>query len=180
MKTKVKIVTTVFSILLALTIMTFAVYAASIQTLIVTNSVSFVSEHVLATVTGWGSGASLEVPIYSDYCTVDKNLTMVWNIGTLSPETDTSLIVLSILVRNDSSERYLAVSYGSAFFTGQMEGNVTRICKVNNVDFVSGEMEIGTINPTESMTIEISLTITDIGKNAHFNNDFAIELINVV
>ena len=50
MKLKSRIVSTIMSMCLALGVMGFAVYAAATQILTVTNTVNFVSDHVLATV----------------------------------------------------------------------------------------------------------------------------------
>lgn len=139
MKLKIRIATTIMSMTLALGVMVFAVWAAATQTLNVTNTVSFVSNHVLATVTGSVQGAEAglgSVDLFYESITtsptVNQNDLTPWEIGDIGFENENEPINIFILIQNNSLERYF--TFELAFAEANISENTNMSRVVNHFD----------------------------------------------
>ncbi|MFA6860613.1 MAG: leucine-rich repeat domain-containing protein [Clostridia bacterium] len=195
MKIKFKIISTAMSMCLAFVIMGFAVWAASTQTLSVTNTVNFTSIHVLSTVTGTVAGAKAET--FANYGPVstlagdEEGKLGTWAIGSAMEFADeTEPIVITLTIVNNSDERSLSFELsGQAYagFNGTNLGdtNIDRTCvysinnatPVTNATYTSGTINIEAL---KTATIVMTLDISDNGKSVTaFNNSFSATLRNV-
>jgi len=180
---------------LALVVMGFAVWAASTQTLAVTNTVDFTSIHVLSTVSGTVTGAKAET--FANYGPVstlagdEEGKLGTWAIGSAMEFADeTEPIVITLTIVNNSDERSLSFELsGQAYsaFNGTNLGdtNIDRICvysinnatPVTNATYTSGAINIEAL---KTATIVMTLDISDNGKSVTaFNNSFSAILRNV-
>jgi len=195
MKIRFKIVSTIVSMCLALAVMGFAVWAASTQSLLITNTVDFVSIHVLSTVTGSVTGA--KIGTFEDYGPVitlagdEEGKLGTWAIGSAMEFADeTEPIVITLTIVNNSDERSLSFELGGqayAGFNGTNLGdtNIDRTCiysisnatPITNATYTSGAINV---EPLKTATIVMTLDISDNGKSVTaFNNNFAVTLRNV-
>ena len=188
---------------LALSVMAFAVWAAATQTLSITNTVSFVSEHVLATVTGEVTGALAETFTNYNEGTVGEGKTTTtdtradtnqlgdWNIGTDMQFFDENApIYITITVINNSAERPLSFELTGYYYDAWNGSNLgdKNITRGVTYAITDGEGEISgvyaggeaQVQPLEKATIVIRLDITDTGKSVTaFNNSFIMILRNI-
>ena len=201
MRLKTRIATTIMSMALALGVMTFAVYAAATQTLSVTNTVSFVSQHVLATVTGWVTGAY--EGSFTDYTELtrgegkttttaddDDGVLGTWEIGdNMQFANENAPIFVNITVKNNSLERRLSfelIGYQYGAWNGIDLGdkNIDRAVtySIDNEVPASGTYAGGEaqVEPLATATIVIRLDITNTGKSVSaFDNSFTMKLRNI-
>ncbi|MFA6860611.1 MAG: leucine-rich repeat domain-containing protein [Clostridia bacterium] len=195
MNIRFKIASTVMSMCLALAVMGFAVWAASTQTLPVTNTVDFTSIHVLSTVSGTVTGA--EEGTFTNYGPVstlagdEEGKLETWAIGSaLEFANETEPVVVTLTIVNNSDERALSFELsGQAYeaFNGTNLGdtNIDRTCvysinnatPVTNATYTSGAISIESL---KTATIVMTLDISDNGKSVTgFNNSFSMTLRNV-
>ncbi|MFA6860256.1 MAG: leucine-rich repeat domain-containing protein [Clostridia bacterium] len=195
MKIRLKIVSTVLSMCLALVVMGFAVWAASTQSLPVINTVDFTSIHVLSTVSGSVSGAKADT--FANYGPVStlagdaEGKLGSWAIGSaMEFDEEIEPIVITLTIVNNSDERSLTFELNNQSYTdfnGVNLGNtnIDRTCKfsinnsvpVENVSYISGEIAV---EPLKTATIVLTLKISDTGKSVNsFNNAFNTTLRNV-
>ncbi|MFA6860535.1 MAG: leucine-rich repeat domain-containing protein [Clostridia bacterium] len=195
MKTRLKIVSTMISMCLALVVMGFAVWAALTQTLPVVNTVDFISIHVLSTVTGTVTGAKAET--FANYGPVStlagdpEGKLGTWAIGSaMEFANETEPIVITLTIVNNSDERSLSFELsGQAYdaFNGTNLGgtNIDRTCvysinnasPITNATYTSGAI---TVEALKTATIVTTLDISDNGKSVTaFNNGFSTTLRNI-
>ena len=164
-----------------------------------TNTVSFVSNHVLATVTGEVDGA-LE-GTYKEYAS--KTTLASDSVSTLGEwqvnadehthvrfASELQPILLTITIRNNSLERALSfelsgflyeawngVNLGEMNITRGVTYSIDNAAPVNNALYTS---QIVNVEPTKTAVIVISLEITDTGISVNdFDNSFTMILSNV-
>ena len=208
MKLKTRIASTVMSMALALGVMTFAVYAAATQTLSVTNTVSFVSDHVLAHVTGqvegakaWEGGA-----VNWTYGTVTTNPTVNlneldnWEIGHIDFFDENAPINIFILIENYSLERMFTFELVFNAVNNQLTSNINR--DVNYFDGYNAEYDLEgyiadydlksadvvlqsygngqeQVQASTAKIIVVTLSIANTGLSVNsFNNGFTVTLLN--
>jgi len=180
---------------LALMVMGFAVWAASTQTLPVTNTVDFVSIHVLSTVTGTVTGA--KTGTFTNYGPVstlagDPEGTLgTWAIGSATEfAVETEPIVITLTIVNNSDERSLSFELSGQAYTGFNgtnlgDTNIDRTCvysinnlaPITNATYTSGAINVEAL---KTATIVITLDISDNGKSVTaFDNSFSTTLRNV-
>ena len=183
------------SIVLTLGVMGFAVFAAASQTLTVTNTVSFVSEHVLATVVGTVSGAEDKTFLYYAETTTTaqdaEGKLGTWQVGdSVRFAQEDGPIVLTINITNNSSERSLSfdlfgfsysawngINLDNTNITREVTYWVTNATPIVAATYVSGQV---VVEPTKVATIEISLSVHNTGKSVNaFNNSFTMILRNI-
>ena len=208
MKLKTRIVSTVMSMALALGVMTFAVYAAATQTLSVTNTVSFVSDHVLAHVTGqvegekaWDSGT-----VNRTYGKVTTNPTVGfnelddWEIGHIDFFDENAPINIFIMIENYSLERMFTFELEFDTVNDPEDTNIDRDVNFFNGYHVENDLEAyiadyynpenesivlykynGKENVEKETTkiLVVTLSIVDTGLSvSSFNNAFSVTLLN--
>jgi len=195
MKIRFKIVSTVMSMCLALAVMGFAVWAASTQTLPVTNTVDFTSIHVLSTVTGTVTGA--EEGTFTNYGPVStlagdpEGKLGTWAIGSATEfANEQEPIVVTLTIVNNSDERSLSFELSGQAYTGfngtNLGGtNIDRTCvysinnasAITNATYTSGAINVEAL---KTATIVMTLDISDNGKSVTaFDNSFIATLRNV-
>jgi len=195
MKLKMKIASTILSMSLALGIMGFAVYAAATQTLFVTNTIDFVSVHVLATVTGTVTGAM--EGSYTNYAATttlageEDGKLGTWAIGdTMEFDDETENIEITISILNNSIERSLSFEIGNQV-QSVLNGvdiddtniNRTVFYSINNTvpildeTYAGGAVEVE-VGATAVIVIVLQITNTEKSVTA-FNNAFTLTLRNV-
>lgn len=180
------------SMALSLGVMGFAVYAAATQTLVVNNTVNFVSNHVLASIvgdmeeaTGDDMNAHYEGTVGADS---PEDSFAPWNIGDVEfAEQDTD-ITIRIVITNLSKQRSLSFELVQTLhdsWNGDLgTTNVTRTVNyaTTNTPETNGEYHEGEVlvQPEQVATIVITLAITDTGKSVdQFDNSFTLTLRNV-
>ena len=208
MKLKTRIVSTVMSMALALGVMTFAVYAAATQTLSVTNTVSFVSDHVLAHVTGQVEGAKVwdggdvnwTYGKVTTTPTVNLNELDNWEIGHIDFFDENAPINIFILIENYSLERMFTFELEFNMVNDPEDTNIDR--EVNYFNGYDAEYDLedyiadydlssedvvlqsygsGTVEVQASTAkiIVVTLGIADTGLSVNsFDNGFSITLLN--
>lgn len=208
MKVKAKIVSTILSMVLALGVMGFAVYAAATQTLIVNNTVSFVSKHVLARVTGHVDGAHAGDDIVLSYGTEETgpndSQLAPWQItendATLVFQDENKPINIFIMLQNYSLERMFTfeikfeqsnlanetnINRNVSFFDAYETSEKTLTDYV--VDYNAGNSQVVLNTYTNAVEVAkdttkvvvITLEIDDTGKSVFgFNNNFEVTLRN--
>ncbi|MFA6860589.1 MAG: hypothetical protein WCR30_04300 [Clostridia bacterium] len=194
MKLRMKIITTIMSMCLAIGVMGFAVFAAATQTLTVTNTVNFVSEHVLATVTGTVTNAtgSADYAATSTLANEADGKLGTWAIGTGITFTDeTQLITITLTVVNNNLERAFSIGL-SAFQYTTLNGpnlgtkNITRACSIavaanaTPINIAAWEGAAQTVEVGSTAVVTITLDISDNGKEVDsFDNGFTVTLLNI-
>lgn len=125
---RAKIATKVVGIFALLGMLGFSVYASSLQTLSVSNYVSFVANAVQVTVVGNVSGVAGIAPeqfsatVGADDHEGDELGT--WATGFLGFEQETAPIMFVIDVTNNSGERFVAVSIGGFYYQAMNGANM--------------------------------------------------------
>lgn len=195
MKLRLKILSTIMSMCLALGVMGIAVWAAATQTLQVTNVINFTSIHVLATVTGVVEGA--QEGTYTNYgptstlATDAEGKLGAWNIGDNTQFVDeTENIEITITVLNNSTERSLSFEISDQAQTALVgvdldDTNINRAVyySINNATpvtdeaYAGGEVEVEA-GATAVITFVIQITNTQ-GSVFAFDNRFNFTLRNV-
>ena len=204
MKLKTKMLTTLMSMTLALGVMIFAVFAAATQTLTITNTVSFVSQHVLSTVTGWVTGA--EKGSFTDYTELtrgegkttttaddDDGVLGTWVLGdNMQFAHQDEPIIITITIQNNSAERYFTFELaqtayssfnGSPLDLTNINRSVVYSC-VSNSAIIANETYLDEaairVDAGTMLTVVITLSIADTGKSVFaFDNSFIITLRNL-
>ena len=200
MKLKTRIVSTVMSMALALSVMGFAVFAAATQTLSITNTVSFVSQHVLATVSGTIEGATGAAAFGDDRVTTANGDTSLegalgtWEIGDIGFASETAPIIITLTIHNDSAERFFTFElaqtgnpvydsfYGAPLGDTNINREVTYTATSNGVTTTARYLDESAIrvDANTTATIVFTLQVADTGKSvANFNNSFSVTLINL-
>jgi len=190
-----KIASTIMSMCLALMVMGFAVWAASTQTMPVTNTVDFTSIHVLSTVTGTVTGAKTDT--FTNYGPVStlagdpEGKLGTWAIGSaMEFANETEPVVITLTVVNNSDERSLSFelsgeSYGAFNGTNLGDTNIDRTCvysidnatPITNATYTSGAINVEAL---KTATIVMTLDISDNGKSVTaFDNSFSTTLRNI-
>ena len=208
MRLKTRIVSTVMSMALALGVMTFAVYAAATQTLSITNTVSFVSDHVLVHVTGqvegakaWEGGAvNMTYGKVTTNPTVNLNELDNWEIGHIDFEKENAPINIFILIENYSLERMFTFELEFNMVNDVEDTNINREVNYFNgydaeydledyiIDYDSESEDVVLqsygngqvpVQPSTAKIIVVTLEIADTGLSVNsFDNAFSITLLN--
>ncbi|MFA6860647.1 MAG: leucine-rich repeat domain-containing protein [Clostridia bacterium] len=194
-KTRFKIVSTVVSMCLAVMVMGFAVWAASTQSLPVSNTIDFTSIHVLSTVTGTVTGAKAET--FANYGPIStlagdsEGKLGTWAIGSAMEFVDeTQSITITLTIVNNSDERSLSFELSNQVYsafngTNLGNSNIDRTCvysinnltPITNETYVSGTIEVESL---KTATIVMTLDISDNGKSVNsFDNSFSLTLRNM-
>ena len=208
MKLKTRIFSTIMSMALALGVMTFAVYAAATQTLSVTNTVSFVSDHVLAHVTGQVEGAKVwdggdvnwTYGKVTTTPTVNLNELDNWEIGHIDFFDENAPINIFILIENYSLERMFTFELVFNIVNDPEDTNINREVNYFNgydaeydledyiIDYDSESEDVVlqsygngqvSVQPSTAKIIVVTLGIANTGLSVNsFDNGFSITLLN--
>ena len=190
MKLKTRIASTIMSMALALGVMGIAVWAAATQTLSVSNTVSFVSDHVLATVNGTITGAEGAAEFGAERkATAADSVTNIlgeWEIGNISFANELVPIEIILTIQNDSAERFFTFEIDFANAVEQQDNVIRTVTYtatssemlVENATYLSGAKV--RVDKMTLATIVVSLEVADTGKSVHeFNNSFSVTLRNL-
>lgn len=206
MKLRMKILSTIMSMSLAIGVMAFAVFAAATQTLTVTNTVNFQSNHVLASIYGIVTEASafegsttdleygtveseVQIPVTVDNSQDEENKFAAWEIGSIQPTDQDVAIVYTITITNMNTERYMFVVFTTSDDSDwaieaeefpDADTNITRtISATNDLEPVLLWDGVTPVQVEEGnvMVVTITVKITDPGVSVNpFNNGFTITL----
>lgn len=189
------------SMCLAIGVMGFAVFAAATQTLVVNNTVSFVSNHVLATIDGTVTGATLATEntagelAYNASVTNSSEGTNVfadWEIGAIDLADQDAPIIYTITITNNSLERAFTVEFAAVIAqwnfedvtidAPEVEHNVDRAMtqSINGAEATTWDGTEITVPAEGNVVVVITINIHDAGEEiATFDNGFTVTLNNV-
>lgn len=180
---------------LTLGVMGFAVFAAATQVFKVTNTISFVSDHVLATVVGTVSnameGSFINYASTTTTASDDNGVLGTWEVGdNMQFASEDNEILVTLTITNNSLERSFSFELSgqkySAWNGEDLDNtNVDRFVSysINNENPVTNKRYLGgqvRVEPRKVAVIVISVGVHDTAKSVNnFNNSFTLDLRNL-
>lgn len=171
MKKKVKLITTIASLCLAVALMAFGVYAATNATLNVTSTVAFQSSTVLIDVTGSVAGyATIEDDAKASYThTADPTSTAkyedTWDIGAMTFSEEKKEITYSVTITNKSEFAITVTLHTAPTTTATLKYEET-----GRSDFANIAAKTGTATYTLTVTLlKFDATVSPTPVNLSFN-----------